>query len=188
MVARTLQARLNVRLLTLAFVGLAVVGGVAVLLTDRAIALSDHDRASAAAAGAHDSLVVELTEGDSPEDAVREVAASSSAEGVRLRVWLDPRRFESGGRDLPRLAPGSCATVADDDGHPWLACGGGDAAALGWSVAGAFAAPVPFASGFGAPPLPSTRSAVASSTLDDTALTSMPASFSFASSSLAVRP
>jgi signal transduction histidine kinase len=128
MVARTLQARLNVRLLTLAFVGLAVVGGVAVLLTDRAIALSDHDRASAAAAGAHDSLVVELTEGDSPEDAVREVAASSSAEGVRLRVWLDPRRFESGGRDLPRLAPGSCATVADDDGHPWLACGGGDAA------------------------------------------------------------
>ncbi len=128
MVARTLQTRLNVRLLTLAFVGLACVGGAAVFLTDRAIAASDHDRASAAAAGAHDSLVVELTEGDSPEDAVREVAASSCAEGVRLTAWLGQRRFETGGRDLPRLPPGSCATVTEDDGHPWLACGHGDAA------------------------------------------------------------
>jgi signal transduction histidine kinase len=128
MVARTLQARLNVRLLTLAFVGLACVGGAAVLLTDRAIATSDHDRASAAAAGAHDSLVVELKEGDSPEDAVREVAASSTAEGVRLTAWLGQQRFDTGGRDLPRLASGACATAADEEGHPWLACGHGDAA------------------------------------------------------------
>jgi signal transduction histidine kinase len=129
MVARTLEARLTLRLLVLALVGLACVGGAAALMTDRAIAASDQDRARSAAAGAHDSLAVELREGDSPADATREVQASSSAEGVRLTVWLDgPPPFEAGDTALPRLAPGGCAQVSDDQGRPWLACGHGDGA------------------------------------------------------------
>lgn len=122
MVARTLEARLTGRLVALALAGLGCVGGAAVFMTDRAVGASDQERARAAAAGARDSLAVELGEGDSPEDAVREVAASSNAEGLRMMAWLDGRPFAAGGQTLPRLAPGACATVADDSGEPWLAC------------------------------------------------------------------
>jgi two-component system sensor histidine kinase TctE len=129
MVARTLEARLSARLLALAFVVLAGVGVAAALVTDRALAASDEGRAHAEAAGARDSLAVELSEGDSHADAAREVIAASEGEGVRLTLWFaDGQRFASGSPDLPRLAPGVCATADDSSGNPWRACATGDAA------------------------------------------------------------
>ena len=128
MVARTLEARLSGRLLALAFVVLALVGIAAAVVTDRALAASDEGRARAEAAGARDSLAVELSEGDSGEDAAHEVLAASKGAGVRVTMWFaDGTRHTSDPPDLPRLGPGACATVDDASGNPWRACAAGDA-------------------------------------------------------------
>jgi signal transduction histidine kinase len=127
MVSRTLEARLSARLLALALVLLLAVGITAAVVTDRALAAGDEGRAREEAAGARDSLAVELSEGDSHDEAAREVIAASEGEGVRLTVWFaGGSRYSAGSPDLPRLAPGACTTVDDPGGNPWRACATGD--------------------------------------------------------------
>jgi signal transduction histidine kinase len=127
MVARTLEARLRARLLAPAFVVLAAVGVAAAVVTDRSLAAGDEARARDAAAGARDSLAVELAEGDSHVAAAQEIIAASESEGERLTVWFaDGSRYAAGAPDLPRLPPGACATVDDGSRNPWRACAKGD--------------------------------------------------------------
>lgn len=124
---RTLEARLSLRLLALAVVVLATVGAAAAVVTDRALSAGDEARVKDEATGARDALAVELGEGDSREEATHEVVASAQGEGVRVAVtFADGARYTSGTPDLPRLAPGICATIDDASGSPWRACGTGD--------------------------------------------------------------
>jgi two-component system, OmpR family, sensor histidine kinase MtrB len=121
--ARTLEARLSARLLVLAVVVLTAVGITTALVTDRALAVADDQRAHDEAAGAQDSLAVELSEGDSHAEAAREVIAAADGEGVRLAIrFADGPRYSVGAGDLPVLAGGQCATVDDSGGRPWRAC------------------------------------------------------------------
>jgi signal transduction histidine kinase len=121
--ARTLEARLNARLLALAGIVLAAVGITTALVTDHALAVADDQRARDEAVGAQDSLAVELSEGDSHEEAAREVIAAADGEGVRLAIrFAEGTRYGVGAGDLPALAPGQCASMDDDGGHPWRAC------------------------------------------------------------------
>jgi signal transduction histidine kinase len=122
MVARTLEARLSARLLALAVLVLTAVGVTTALVTDRALASADEERARDEAAGARDALAVELSEGDSRDEATREVIASAGGEGVRVAVWFTDARYGAGSLDLPRLATGTCATVTDASGSPWRGC------------------------------------------------------------------
>lgn len=131
MVPRTLEARLSARLLLLASAVLIAFGVAGALAVDRALAAGDEARAGGEATGARQSLAVELSEGDSPGDAAREVLAASEGEGVRLTVWFaDGSHYTAGSPELPRLAAGSCATVEDASGNPWRACTAGDGVAL----------------------------------------------------------
>jgi len=121
--ARTLEVRLSARLLVLAAVVLTAVGITTALVTDRALAVADDQRARDEAAGARDSLAVELSEGDSREQASREVVAAANGEGVRLAIQFEGGALYSAGPgDLPTLAAGQCANVDDEGGHPWRAC------------------------------------------------------------------
>lgn len=127
MVSRTLEARLSARLLALALILLLAVGITAAVVADWALASGDEGRARDEAAGARDSLAVELSEGDSRDEAAREVIASSEGEGVRLTLWFaDGSRYSAGAPNLPRLAPGACTTVDDPGGSPWRACATGN--------------------------------------------------------------
>lgn len=121
--ARTLEVRLSARLLVLAAVVLTAVGITTALVTDRALAVADNQRARDEAAGARDSLAVELSEGDSREQASREVVAAANGEGVRLAIQFEGGALYSAGPgNLPTLAAGQCANVDDEGGHPWRAC------------------------------------------------------------------
>ena len=128
MVARTLEVRLSGRLLTLALVVLASVGVAAAMVTQRTLAAADQRRSRSAAAGSYDALLVELSEGDSRDEATREAMAAAEGGGARLTI-----RFDDGERsapntpDLPMLAPGTCASVEDATSGPWIACAAGDA-------------------------------------------------------------
>ncbi len=137
---RTLEARLSVRLLALAIAVLATVGAAAAVVTDRALAAGDEARARDEAAGARDALGVELSEGDSREEATREVIASCQREGIRVAVTFpDGERYTSGAPELPRLSAGACATFDDPGGAPWRVCGTGDSSVsvvAGLSIAG----------------------------------------------------
>lgn len=127
MVARTFEARLSARVLAVASAVLVSFGVAGAIVIDRALAAADETRARDEASGARQSLAVELSEGDSPGDAAREVLASSDGEGVRLTVWFaDGSHHTAGGTDLPRLAIGSCTTFEDASRGPWRACATGD--------------------------------------------------------------
>jgi signal transduction histidine kinase len=127
--ARTLEARLIVRLLALCGTVLVAVGVAAVVVTDRVLYASDTARAAAGVAAARDALSRELDEGDAPEDAVKEVVAASDTEGVRLSVHLIGNDASSGAVGPWRVDAGSCMTVADEHGQLWRACGAGNARA-----------------------------------------------------------
>jgi signal transduction histidine kinase len=130
MVTRTLEARLSTRLLVLASAVLISFGIAGAVVVDRALSAGDETRARGEAIGARQSLAVELSEGDSPSDAAREVLASSEGEGARLVVWFaDGSHYSTGSPELPRLAEGACATIEDAAANPWLACATGDATA-----------------------------------------------------------
>jgi signal transduction histidine kinase len=121
--ARTLEARLSARLLALAAVVLTAVGITTALVTDRALAVADDQRARDEAAGARDSLAVEIAEGDSQDEAAREVVAAADGEGVRLAIRFGTgARYSAGGGALPALAPEQCAAVDDDGASAWRAC------------------------------------------------------------------
>jgi signal transduction histidine kinase len=132
--ARTLEARLTGRLLALAGTVLVAVGLAAVLVNDRVLDRGDSDAARAHAVGAVEAVARERSEGDSPEEALREVIASADAEGARLSIHH--AGLTAGHTTLPPIEPGICATL-DDTGEaptnpvgargagPWRACAAG---------------------------------------------------------------
>lgn len=120
--ARTLEARLTARMLLLAGSALVAVGAAAVVVTDRVLDGADTTRALGSAAAGRDALEHELNEGDAPPVAIDEVADQVAGEGVRLAVTRPMRGPPAPGLSLPELAPGACATVADERGSPWRAC------------------------------------------------------------------
>ena len=124
--ARTLEARLTWRLLALAGAVLVGVGATAVVATDRMLDASDTDEARAHATNAREALGRELAEGDTPATAEAEVVDDARAEGVRLAILHDGVQA-AGASGLAAVRAGECATVQDDQGRPWRACGAGDA-------------------------------------------------------------
>lgn len=118
--ARTLEARLTARLFVLAGGVLLAVAVAALVVTERTLARSDTDSATAHAVDVLDALDRERGEGDSLDEALRGIIASADAEGVRVSI----RRagLAAGAPLLPALAPGTCANVFDNRGEPWRAC------------------------------------------------------------------
>jgi signal transduction histidine kinase len=126
--ARTLEARLTARLLALAGGVLVAVGIAAVVVTDRVLDASDTAAARAQAAAARDAIARELGEGDPLGEAIQEAVLAAHVQGTRLavrRAGGEPPAITGGGV-LPELAPGACATVADEHAQPWRACSAED--------------------------------------------------------------
>src|ERR1700722_2823991 len=120
MVARTFETRLTVRLVALGGATLVAVAAAAVAMTERALDRSDTDAAVAHASDVLEGLERERAEGDSLEEALREVIVSAQAEGARVAI----RRagLTAGAGDLPALDPAHCTTLVDHHGAPWRAC------------------------------------------------------------------
>ena len=118
--ARTFEARLTARLFGLAGGVLLAVAAAALVVTERTLAQSDTDAATAHALDALDALDRERGEGDSLDEALREIIASADAEGVRVSI----RRagLVAGAPLLPALAAGTCANALDNRGAPWRTC------------------------------------------------------------------
>jgi len=118
--ARTLEARLTVRLLALGGAALAGVAVAAVAMTERTLDRSDTDASIAHANDVIDALERERLEGDSPDEALREVIASAKAEGVRVSI----RRggLVAGSELLPVMEPAHCTSFVDRRAEPWRAC------------------------------------------------------------------
>ena len=122
--ARTLEARLTARLVALAGAMLVAVGISAVVVTERALDASDTDAARAHATSAREALERERVEGDSPQEARREVTADAEGQGVRLSIRQDGAIV---GAPIPAgIAPGDCAVVVDDRETPWRTCAAGE--------------------------------------------------------------
>jgi two-component system OmpR family sensor kinase len=121
--ARTLETRLSIRLLALGGVTLASVAVAAIAMTERALDRSDTDAAMAHGNDVLDALERERIEGDSLDEALREVIASAQAEGARVQI----RRvgLVAGAAQLPVLDPSQCVTFVDEHAEPWRACGVG---------------------------------------------------------------
>jgi signal transduction histidine kinase len=120
MVARTFEARLTLRLLALGGATLVGVAVAAVAMTERTLDGSDTDAAIAHANDVLEGLKREQTEGDSLDEALREVIVSVQAEGVRVSIRRAGLR--AGATDLPTIDPSHCATLVDDHAQPWRAC------------------------------------------------------------------
>jgi signal transduction histidine kinase len=121
---RTLEARLTARLLALMGAVLAAVGLAAVVVSRHVLDASDTDAARARAESACEALAHERSEGDTIEQALEEVVGSGQGQGVRFQVRMDG--VVSGATALPRLAPGTCASMVDERREPWRACAAGD--------------------------------------------------------------
>jgi signal transduction histidine kinase len=127
--ARTLEARLTLRLLALTGSVLVAVAFAAVLVTDRALDAGDARTARAAAEASWDALGRELDEGDGPDEALAEVIAAADTEGVRLvATTAGHTRSTARAERLSAVNPGMCQRV-DDEHIPWLACAVADARA-----------------------------------------------------------
>src|ERR1700733_3163283 len=87
--ARTLEARLTARLVALAGAVLVAVGIAAVAVTERVLDSGDTDAARRSAARAHDAFEHELAEGDSLEEAFREIGVASETQGARVTLWRE---------------------------------------------------------------------------------------------------
>jgi signal transduction histidine kinase len=117
---RTLEARLTARLVAPVGAVLMAVGIAAVLVTQHVLNANDLEAARGYAASARSAFEGERAEGDSVDDALREVAAGSEMAGVRISLWRGT--MATGAVLLPTLAPGTCAIVDDDRGTPWQTC------------------------------------------------------------------
>jgi signal transduction histidine kinase len=120
--ARTLEARLTTRLLALGGATLAGVAIAAVAMTQRTLDRSDTDAAIARAHDVLDALERERIEGDSLDEALREVIASAQAEGAHVAIR---RGGVVSGTPLPALDPDQCTSVVDERGEPWRMCAAG---------------------------------------------------------------
>jgi signal transduction histidine kinase len=100
----------------------------AILLARQTLDTNDTEAARDRAVGALDALDRELGEGDSLEEALREVVDTENADGARIAVWRD--RLLAGREELPALAPGACTTLVEPTAgsavgtaaEPWRAC------------------------------------------------------------------
>ncbi len=117
---RALETRLTARLFALAGAVLVAVGVASVGVTAHELEASDTDAAWVHAVNTRDALEREKTEGDSPDEALREVIADAQGEGVRLSVRRG--RTVAGVPMPPSIVPGKCAIVIDGRGAPWQTC------------------------------------------------------------------
>lgn len=123
--ARTLEARLTARLLALGGATLAAVAIAAVAMTQRTLDWSDTDAAIARAHDVLDALERERIDGDSLDEALREVIASAQAEGAHVAIR---RGGVVSGASLPVLDPEQCMSIVDDHAEPWRMCAAGSPA------------------------------------------------------------
>ncbi len=124
--SRTLEARLTAKLFGLAGAVLVAVGAAAVIVTSRALDTSDTETACADAARERAAFDRELSEGDTPDDAVREIISESETGGVHLFISREGA-MPWGARALAGLVAGDSATLVDGEGKPWRACATGNA-------------------------------------------------------------
>ncbi len=127
--SRTLEARLTVRLVALAGVALSAVAIAAVAVTKCTLDRNDTDAAIAHGNDVLSALDRERAEGDSVDEALREVVASAQAQGVRVSIRYADR--DAGAEPLADLQPGNCVSVADEHADVWRTCAvGAPASAL----------------------------------------------------------
>jgi signal transduction histidine kinase len=131
--ARTLQARLTWRLLVLVGVVLLGMTAAAMAMAERALDRSDTDAALGHANDVLQALEREQMEGDTLDEALREVITSAEAEGVRVSIHNAGR--VAGAANMPEVVPADCATIVDDRAEPWRVCSAGRNATT-WVVAG----------------------------------------------------
>jgi two-component system sensor histidine kinase QseC len=124
--ARTLEARLTTRLLALGGATLAAVAVAAVAMTGHTLDESDTSAAIARGNDVLDALERERAEGDSLDEALREVIASAQAEGARVSIR---RTGLAAGALLPEMDPGRCTSTVDEHAAPWRTCAVGTRAA-----------------------------------------------------------
>jgi two-component system sensor histidine kinase QseC len=123
---RALEARLTARLVALAGVALTAVAVAAVVVTERTLDRNDTDAALAHANDVLGSLDRERSEGDSIDEALREVVASAQALGVWVSIHYADR--VAGTSPPASLEPGSCTSVVDEHAEPWRTCAVGTSA------------------------------------------------------------
>jgi signal transduction histidine kinase len=124
---RALEARLTARFLALTGSTLVAVGIAAIVVTRQALDRGDTDAAERRAVGTLDGLDRELGEGDSLEEAQREVVVDANADGARVAIYRGS--LQAGRPSIPALRAGTCATFDEaSDAHPaaspepWRAC------------------------------------------------------------------
>jgi signal transduction histidine kinase len=124
---RALEARLTARFLALAGSTPVAVGIAAVLVTRQTLDRSDTDSATRRAVGTLDGIERELSDGDSLEEALREVIADANADGARVAIYKGS--FQAGRAALPPLPAGTCTTLDETADsvpgavpEPWRAC------------------------------------------------------------------
>jgi signal transduction histidine kinase len=120
---RALSARLTWRFVAVAGTVLVAVSAAAIGLARHALDVNDTEAAEDRALGTLDALDRELSEGDSLEEALREVVDTEKADGARIAIWR--QALLAGRKELPTLAPGSCTTLAEASSgtpEPWRAC------------------------------------------------------------------
>jgi signal transduction histidine kinase len=128
--ARTLEARLTARLLSLGGGVLVALGLTAVVVTDRVLDASDTAAAHAQAAAARDGVDREVGEGDALDNAIDETISVAHAQGARLAVRRGgSQKGDAASGGLPDLTANGCATTTDVDGRPWRACAVGGSGA-----------------------------------------------------------
>jgi two-component system sensor histidine kinase QseC len=131
--ARTFEARLTARLLVLVGIVLLGVAAGAMVMAERALDRSDTDAAVGHANDVLQALERERMEGDSLDEALREVIASAEAEGAVVSIHR--AGLVAGAAHLPAIRPGACTTIVDERAETWRVCSAGRDPAT-WVVAG----------------------------------------------------
>lgn len=124
--ARSLEAILRGRVLLLAGPALVAIAVASLLVTSRALDAVDSEAARERARGALRMFRAELEEGDSVDDALRELVLAAEADGVRIALRA-PGATRAPGVKWPipsaiaALPEGTCGTT-DEAGRKWCAC------------------------------------------------------------------
>jgi signal transduction histidine kinase len=121
---RALAARLTWRFLGVAGTALVAASLASIGLARHALDVNDTEAAADRAVGTLYALDRELGEGDSLEEALREVVDTENADGARVAIWR--QQLLAGREQLPILAPGACTTLNEPGAsgvpEPWRAC------------------------------------------------------------------
>ncbi len=125
--ARSIEAKLRLRLLAVIAPALVGVGAASVGVTAWVFDAADRRAAMTRADDALRALRAELDEGDALTQASSEVLSAATGDGVRLAVRDSGRPEWRQTSDPPpaealALAAGACARELDSKGEPWCAC------------------------------------------------------------------